>query len=195
MRRFVALMLVAVTVLLLASCGGTSHSELTVFSDALSGAGVHTAEITTSASNDTLSLSAQYTVTYNDAMTAEIEYTRQTANEIDPDNLDGSETVSTVTGNATVDAEGNTVSGSVGALVASVVALELTLDGDVMTYTVDAQTLTATVAAQYTESVFGVDIGEDAVVCIVLSDGVLSSIEITYSTVDTECKLACEFNK
>ena len=161
------------------------------FQSAISNTAPNSASISTSllTVHSDEAMKGLYDVTYNADGTVTVKYAYMKLNAIG----EGDGLFSTVTGTATIDAEGN-VTGDVEGTVVGAAAIVANLDADKMEYTISAGVLTATVEAADVEAVLGVDTGADTVLTITVVGGNVLALTITYTSAAGPVEIVCGYN-
>ncbi len=192
MKKIIALILALTCMLALASCdgAGADHKALEAYKTAVDETSPARATInivyTDLALNVTLN--GSYQVEYNEDGTATVNYEYDKLNGIDSGS---DEMVSTVSGTATVKADG-TAEGDVDAKVTAATTVKINLDPAKMTYSVARGILTASVKAADTEAVLGVNLGSDVSMTMTVSDsGKIGSVSYNYLTANGTASVVC----
>ncbi len=150
-------------------------------------------EVTVSTSLKTVhsdeAMKGLYSIVYNADGTVTVNYAYMKLNAIG----EGDGIFSTVSGVATVDAEGN-VTGDVNTTVVGAAAIVANLDADKLEYSISAGVLTAAVAAEDVLDVLGVDTGADTLVTMTVFDGEVVSITLNYNTANGPVEIVCTYN-
>ena len=108
------------------TCGATVESkpeglDLTPITDAIAATTYTTATVTTAIDSEYGTLTGEYTVTFSENGTATVDYSYEQFTTVSEENAD-KPMKTTVEGSATIDAQGNVTSGSVGSQITSVSA-------------------------------------------------------------------------
>ena len=203
MKKIFALLLVIATVLALASCNinkkgpeNTTDGSATIedYNAAIARTAPETVKINTTYENNSpeITLTGEYNVTYNADGTATIVYAYDRLN-----NIGDSEMKTRVSGTATVLADG-TVSGDIDSMVSASAAKAIVLDASKLTYDISMGVLNATVKAENTKDVFGVDLGSDAMLLMrITGEGdamEIGSYTVNYTTSSGKVGIVCIFN-
>ena len=202
MKKIVALLLALVCVVGLAACGDTTEEQggLDEFVAAIAAADPTAATLTTAVSSNTfgLTLEGEYTINYNEDGSADVTYAYEQLRQIDENTAVGDSIKQTLTGAATVAADGTVTvtsgDGAVGGQVTAVAGIKLNLDGSKMTYTVSSGMLTATVKAADTSAVLGTAIASDVSLVVTVAGGMVSAITLVYNTQDGQAEIVCVYN-
>lgn len=209
MKRVLAFLLMLLLAFAFVGCGGDnppppdtsdlspapapSGVDISSVTAAIAATAPKSSVITTSINSEYGKLEGRFSVTYNADSSSVIAYSYEQFNEVNSDNA-GQPMKETVSGTATVNANG-TVSGGVGANVASLAKMALNLDVKNMTdEKIEGGVLSATVPKEFTASVFGVDLGADAILVITTSFGKVVSIAVSYTLPVGEAKISCVYN-
>lgn len=189
MKKIIALVLIIVCTLSLASCqffGDTYEPETPDDSasipsiqakvDATAPKG---ADITVTLKTTLGDLNGSYDVLYNEDGTATVNYSYEKFNTLGEGST---ELKSTTTGTVTVAADG-TVNGDLGTEGLTAVSFELKLDADKLnSVAINAGVLSATVKAENTEAVLGVALSYDAELIVATGSTGVTSMTVAYTT-------------
>lgn len=186
MKKILALILVVGCMLALVSCFPTNTPEEPDDSDAIptiqakiDASAPNGAEVTVTLKSTLGDLNGSYDVTYNADGTATVAYTYEKFNTISAEN---SELKSTISGTATVAADG-TVSGDLGTEGVNAVSFELKLDESKLnSVAINAGVLTANVKAADTAAVLGVALNYDVMLTVVTGTAGVTSMSVSYTT-------------
>ena len=192
MKKLLVVLLAIACVFTMFSCGGKEDESLTAFQSAADETKPATAKVNVVLETPLGELNAEYNIAYNTDGTATINYTFEKFNEI---TVGGEgEVKSTVTGTASVDANGNytgDLSGSAAAISPS-----FNFDPEKMEYTISANenVLSANVKAENTADVLGVEYGSDVVLVMNKFDGKIVSFTLSYTTSQGEASVVVSYN-
>ena len=185
-KRIIALAAIVCTLVSLASCR-RMHKELEPFSDAISNFSPLGAVVVTKIDTEIGSYGGDYSASYSgDEIT--VDCTKSA-----PSAVTGGEHTSGAVKSTVIIKEDGSTDGDIGALVKSVLMLDITLDGDRITYGIDGDVLEFTIACENTKTVFGVDIAYDASVLLTLDSGRVKSINVSYTSDSGPATLVCEY--
>ena len=190
-RRFIgAFVCLLLAVSTLAACGGAA--ELRPYKAALGDSTPTGAVLKTSLDSDLGELCAEYTAAFSDGAIS-VEYKRDTVTEFDPDIADSGKI--TETEGSYAKAADGTVTGEISPLVLSVLTRGITLDeGYISAYAVGEEgTLSFSVSAENTETVFGTPIGYGVNCKITLAEKRITVIELSYTAASGEALVKCEY--
>lgn len=198
MKKIIALLLALVAIFSLVSCttdenGGTTDGSATLddYIAAISATAPKSMKIETTYENAApkATLSGVYDVVFNVDGTATITGSYEKLNEVT-----ASEFKSSVPVSVEISAAGK-VSGSVDANVTAMAVNKLNLDASKITYSISMGTLDASIKAENTASVLGIDLGSDAKALISMTaDGKIGSLAISYTTADGNASIVCMYN-
>ena len=201
MKKIIAILLSLVCVFGLASCGEDAPQDaaLNAITAAISAADPTGAVLETKITSKTfgISLEGEYTISFGEDGTATVSYTYDQLNLIGA-GTSGTNITAPVEGVATIAKDGTVTvvegEGSVGAQITAVAGVKLNLDATKMTYSISSGVLSATVKAQDTRSVFGIDIEADVGLVVSTANGKVSTITLTYVTDEVEAEIVCVYN-
>ena len=209
MKRLLALLLMLLLAFAFVGCGGDdpptpdpdplppapeqSGLDVSSITAAIAATAPKSAVITTSLNSEYGKLEGSFNVTYNADGSSVIAYSYEQFNEVNADNV-GKPMKETVTGSATVDKNG-TVSGGVGANVVALSAIALNIDVKNMAdEKLEGGVFSAVVPKECASSVFGVDLGADALLVITTSGGKVVSVAVSYTLPVGEASISCVYN-
>ena len=213
MKRLLALLLTLLCVFAFVGCGGKNPPpdpgpdpdpdpnpgpvvetlDLSEINAAIANTAPSTAVITTSLNSDYGKLEGCFTVTYNADGSSVIAYSYEQFNEVSAENS-GKPMKETVSGNVTVDKNGN-VSGGVGENVVALSAIAFALDVDKLeNEKIEGGVFSATVLAANTASVLGTDIGYDTLVVMTTSGGKVTSVALSYTLPVGKASISCTYS-
>lgn len=129
-----------------------------------------------------------YDIVYNADGSITVRYAYMKLNEIG----EGDGMFSTVSGEASIDADGN-VTGDLSGTVTGAASIAVNLDAAKMDYSVSAGILTAKIAAENVESVLGVDTGADTTLTMTVVSGRLVSLTINYVSAAGPVEIVCSY--
>jgi hypothetical protein len=129
-------------------------------------------------------------VTYNEDGSFTIDYVYEKFNDIG----EGDDLKSEVTGKVTCDKNGNySDGGSLTGKVALAEGAKINLAKVKATISADGNSLTATVKAEDTKAVLGVELPSDAELVIIKSADAIVSYSIKYSNASGDVTVSCEY--
>ena len=191
MKKIFAVLLIACMALSFAACkddNTTPPADVTAFTAAIAATNPTGAIITVKTTTAIGDLNARYTVAYNAEGGATVNYEYEMFNEFDPADPDA-ETKSTVSGTATLAADGTYTGDATGSVVVTAgTAIDLTAVVDQATVNEAGDILTVVVPAASTESVIGTAVATDVTLVITISGGAVEAVTITYTGTVIECK-------
>ena len=201
MKKIIALLLICATAFALTACSlfgdkttGTTDGSATIedYNTAISNTTPTVVNVTTTYENTAPEavLVGNYVVTYNVDGTATIAYS---FDRLAP--IGSSEMMEKVEGTAELLANGSVSSADISETVAAAAVAKFNLDEKKMSYNISMGVLEATVAAENTASVFGVDLGSEAKLLMrITNDGKIGSYSISYSTSAGSADIVCIFS-
>lgn len=181
MKKIIALLLIAVCGLTLIACNpDKGDAKLDAFKDAVSATSATEATVETTLSTELGDLNGTYTITYATDGSATIAYSYEKFNEITDDTK---EIKSKVEGTVTYNEDGTwSDNGTFAGDNAVAISFTINLDASKMTYNINGNTLTGTVTADNSESVFGVKLPSDATLVLVKNDTGIATVTLAYTT-------------
>ena len=180
-----------------ASCdltGGGSADPSTAFINAVNSTDPTTATINTVTTTELGTLNGEFNILYGEGGTATINYSYEQWYKIGEGN--GTDLKYTVTGIIERQADGTYTDGKGFTGTAGEAAgFTLNLSGVVANaqYNEAKDTLTATVAAADTQGVFGFALGYDANLTVVISNGAVETITVTYADGTNSGSITCRY--
>ena len=182
MKRIISVLLVAVMLLLLASCQ-PAGVDLAKYQAAIEATEPTAARVTvslTSAVYEGVELGSEYAITFNDDGSASVEFTYDVLNDSGTGSTDFK---STVPGSATIASDGTVTGDSVPASVASGAKLAIKLDQSKFKSMIEARgILTVEVLAANTEAVLGFKVDADVSFELrITEDGKIGSASLNYT--------------
>ena len=189
MKKIIALMLVLSCVFALGSCKRKNKDEapdidaeaIATFQAKIDASMPETAIVTVTLKSALETLESEYNVTYNQDGTATVVYTYEKLNEIS-DNASG-DYKSVGEGTVTIAADGKIVGSLEGAEALQALTFDLNLDpSKLASGTVSVNILSATVKAENTADVLGVNVGVDANVIVSVGPLGVASVVVSYNT-------------
>lgn len=190
MKKIFALLLIIGCIFAFASCGDDAEGEtgvnLDAFKNAVAASNPTGAVINIEVDTALGKLENRYVVTYNQDGTVTVGFTEQSFVAFDPANP-LAETKKTETGTVTIQADG-TYDGKISGTAADIaagIALDVTKLTDASV--TEAGVLTAKVAAANTQGALGVNLGYDVDVKLSIFEGVVESLEMSYTNTTITC--------
>ena len=192
MKKIIALILALACMLALISCNDNSadSAALEPYKTAIDATVPARATINITYTDTTLNvaLNGSYQVEYNEDGTATVNYEYEKLNGIDSGSA---EMISTVTGTATVKADGTT-EGDVDVNVTAANVTKINLDASKMTFSVARGILSASIKAADTKAVLGIEIASDVSMTMTVSDtGKIGSVSYNYQTANGTASVVC----
>ena len=201
MKKIIALILVIGCMLALASCSffGNNTPEEPDDSYAIpdiqakvDASAPNGADITVTFTTALGVLNGSYKAVYNEDGTATVEYSYEKFNTIGAG--DNNELKSTVTGTATVAANGS-VTGDLTADGLNAVSFDLALDeAKLSNVAINAGVLSADVKADDTAAVLGVALGYDAKLTVATGTNGITSMTVAYTTTNGDVEIVTLYN-
>jgi hypothetical protein len=190
MKKIITILLLALLTFSFASCGEGDGPSVDGFVAAVNNANPEAIEITIKSATALGELSGTYTVTYNEDGSFTIDYVYEKFNDIG----EGDDLKSEVTGKVTCDKNGNySDGGSLTGKVALAEGAKINLAKVKATISADGNSLTATVKAEDTKAVLGVELPSDAELVIIKSADAIVSYSIKYSNASGDVTVSCEY--
>lgn len=190
MKKIITILLLALLTFSFASCGEGEGPSVDGFVAAVNNANPEAIEITIKSATALGELSGTYTVTYNEDGSFTIDYVYEKFNDIG----EGDDLKSEVTGKVTCDKNGNySDGGSLTGKVALAEGAKINLAKVKATISADGNSLTATVKAEDTKAVLGVELPSDAELVIIKSGDAIVSYSIKYSNASGDVTVSCEY--
>ena len=201
MKKIIALLLICVTAFALTACSlfgdkttGTTDGSATIadYNTAISNTTPTVVNVTTTYENTAPEavLVGSYVVTYNVDGTATIAYS---FDRLAP--IGSAEMVEKVEGTAEILPDGSVSGNDISETVSAAAVAKFNLDEKKMVYSISMGVLEATVKAEDTKSVFGVDLGSEAKLLMrITNDGKIGSYSISYSTSAGSADIVCIFS-
>jgi hypothetical protein len=190
MKKIITILLLALLTFSFASCGEGDGPSVDGFVAAVNNANPEAIEITIKSATALGELSGTYTVTYNEDGSFTIDYVYEKFNDIG----EGDDLKSEVTGKVTCDKNGNySDGGSLTGKVALAEGAKINLAKGKATISADGNSLTATVKAEDTKAVLGVELPSDAELVIIKSGDAIVSYSIKYSNASGDVTVSCEY--
>lgn len=190
MKKIITILLLALLTFSFASCGEGDGPSVDGFVAAVNNANPEAIEITIKSATALGELSGTYTVTYNEDGSFTIDYVYEKFNDIG----EGDDLKSEVTGKVTCDKNGNySDGGSLTGKVALAEGAKINLAKVKATISADGNSLTATVKAEDTKAVLGVELPSDAELVIIKSGDAIVSYSIKYSNASGDVTVSCEY--
>ncbi len=188
MKKLLALLLAAVCVFSLFSCGDDTLKDFKKASSSTEPS-VVTLNITVGTAYG--DLDASYVTTYKEDGSFTVEYSYEEFAASGEGNADDVTVVKT--GTVTCDKNGNLSGGSVDGKVETLSGNKLSFNADKMDAKVskDGDVLTATVKAKNTKAVFGLEIAGDVTLVVTKSEGKLVSYTMTYTLESGDVVVKC----
>ena len=192
MKRIIALLLAVLSLFAFVACKQDDPTDdLAPFKAALGSAPV-SATVTSKIENASLTLEGEYNVTYTDGV-ASVTFTNEVLVAI-PDSGSASAETETVSGSATVNADGTVSAGAIGANYAALIARKITLDKSKMSAcSVSGQVLVATISADNATALTAGYATIDVTLNVTVSDGKLMGISISYGTASGTVSIVCDY--
>lgn len=192
MKKIVSVILILASILALSACNFFGDKD---FKEAMENTNPRKVTITTTTTTAGLgTLSGDYAVTYNNDNTATIKYNCEIWLGIPTDGSEiGSDVKTKLSGTVTRDAEGKYSD----ATFVEDVELVLSLDIEAISeYTVseDGKTLTATIAKNDTQAVFGVAYGFDVALTLVKGSRSIESVSLAYTSGINQVSVKCVYD-
>ena len=195
MKRIISALMIVCCIFALFACakkdGGddTANATVSTFQDAIANTSPAFAKIETKVETSLGELKASFEITYKEDGSAVIEYAYEKFNTIDEGAADEEKT--TVEGTVTRAADG-TVSGDATAPDLSAVTAGTAIDlsavkAENVTISESGDTLTATVAKDDTDAVFGAEFPADVTFVVTVNAGKVDSFTITYEGAEIKC--------
>ena len=201
MKKIIALILVIGCMLALASCsffGNTTPEEpddsyaIPDIQAKVDASAPNGADITVTFTTALGVLNGSYKAVYNEDGTATVEYSYEKFNTIGAG--DNNELKSTVTGTATVAANGS-VTGDLTADGLNAVSFDLALDeAKLSNVAINAGVLSADVKADDTAAVLGVALGYDAKLTVATGTDGITSMTVAYTTTSGDVEIVTLYN-
>ncbi len=191
MKKFLVLLLAAVCVFSLFSCGDDS---LKAFTNAMGDTEPTEVVLNITVGTAYGDLDASYVTTYNEDGSFKLAYSYEEFAAIEEGTAD--DVVTVKTGEVSCDKDGNfSDGGAVSGKAETLSGDKMSLSKKNMTYTVsaDGDVLYATVEAADTEKVFGVEIAGDVSLVITKADGKVISYSMTYTLDSGDVVVTCEY--
>ena len=186
LRRIIALAAIVCTLISLASCNG-KHKELKPFLDAISNSSPKSAVVVTKIDTNLGAVGGDYSASYSgNEITVDCTKNAPTA-------ITGGQNISWAVKSTVVIKKDGSVNGEIGALVKSVLMLDINPDGDYITYNLNGDVLEFTVLSKKTDRVFGVDIAYDTSVLLIIEGGKVKSVYVSYTSDSGPATLVCEY--
>ena len=187
MKKIIALMLIISCVFALGSCKRKKKDDapsidteaVAAIQAKIDASMPETATVTVTLKSALETLESEYNVTYNQDGTATVVYTYEKLNEIGE--ADDYKTCGE--GTVTIAADGKIVGAIEGTEALTAVTFDINLDpSKLASVTVKGNMLSATVKAENTAAVLGVDVGVDVNVVVSVSSLGVASVVISYNT-------------
>jgi len=194
MKKILCLLLVCVCAFSIVACDDDPNYYKD-FETAAAQTSPTTVTLTVKQEQAVATLNATFVTTYAEDGSAVITYSRDVINPIGTGSAD--ETISTVTGTVTCDAQGNYSDGGEfkgNSAVVSGVSFKFNKKKMNATFSNDGNVLNATVAAADTASVLGVDFGVDVTVTITKSEGKIIAFTLEYTAAEGKVYVNCVYN-
>lgn len=188
------LVLVAMCVIALASCGGGSAVNVDTFQNAVNNTNPTKVVINTTTTDALGELKGSFTANFAEDGSSTIAYSYEKWLPIGEGEAD--ELKKTYSGTVACDANGNysgdDLDGVIGD-ISNAVAINLKAITSVVTISEDETTLTATVAAAETEAVFGAAYAYDVTLTVVKGESAVESITITFTNGGTSAEIFARY--
>ncbi len=189
MKKTLLLILALACMLTMISCG---DEALDAFAAAGASAAPSKITMTTSLKSADITLSSSAVTTFADNGSFTLVYTADKLNL----SGEGDDLVTTVETTVTCDENGNySDGGSLAASGAATTGHKLAFKPKLMTYTVspDGDILSATVKAENTEAVFGINYGTDVTLVATKNDGKITSFTLNYTVEAGDVEIKCNY--
>ena len=192
MKRIIALLLAVLSLFAFVACKKNEPTDdLAPFKAALGSAPV-SATVASKIENTSLTLEGEYNVSYA-AGVATVTFTNEVLVAI-PENGSASADAETLSGSATVNADGTVSQGAIGANYAALIARKITLDKSKMTAcSVAGQVLIATISADNATSLTAGHANTDVTLNVTIADGKLMGISVSYGTASGNVSIVCDY--
>ena len=197
MKKIFAALLIIASLFTLAACkpegDPVTDGSATIgdFNNAISATTPTSVTIKTTYENTApaVTLNGEYNVTYNADGTATVAYKYDKLNSIGAADMTEEKV-----GAVNILANGTTT-GDLDATVTAAAISKINLDEKKMTYSISMGALDATVKADDTKAIFGIDLGSDArLIMRITGDGKIGSYSINYSTPAGKAGIVCIYN-
>ena len=194
MKKIISmLLLVAVCVVVLASCGGTASVTVDAFQTAIENTNPSKVSVNTTTTDALGELKGSFVAVFAEDGSSVITYSYDEWLAIG-EGAEG-ETKKTTSGTVNCDANGNYTGDVVGTVtgVSSVIALNLKAITSAVTISDDETTLTAVVAAADTKAVFGEAYSYDIALKVVKNDTAIATVTMSFTNGGTTAEIFARY--